>query len=605
MNYSKFFDKDIFLGTDLDGQDVYLDPKTRAEHMHVMGSTGEGKSKFLEHMIRQDIINGDGLCLIDPHGSLYDNIVKWITLNQYDLSSRKIILLNPSEDEWTFNFNPLRERAGSEMSFVVSRMIEGCAKVWGENNTDKTPLLERCLRALLYALLANKLPLSDSELIIKPKVPEIRPFLTGNIDQDLYHQEWVYFNSLRPKEFEEIFLSTINRLIRFLGSDFIKPIIGQVAHSLDFFKIMEEGAIVLVNLNDKGKYDSGNAKLLGTLMINDMLVCAKARKPDTSRPFYLYVDECTNYLNGDVASILNECRKFGLHLILAHQYLYQLTKAGEDIYHAVMNTAKTKVVFGGLAPDDAEKMAELVFMGELDLSEPIAILNKPTVVGYETIVLKGRSHSSGTSYTENQSQSSGSGSSRSSSQTVSYPENEPLAYNRQVADMEGSSNNSFSSQSYGYSSGEFASDSESESEALKPILEILPTAVYDLEKQRYKVKALLVNLPKQYAIIKLPKQKSQIVKIPTIESYQDNEELQNHIDRFIKTNYETSGFIRARKEVLKEIKERENALYELAKPKPQQDPDNFKTQGRPREEQPEEISDLIKAPGRKRKSTKL
>jgi hypothetical protein len=96
MNYSKFFDKDIFLGTDLDGQDVYLDPKTRAEHMHVMGSTGEGKSKFLEHMIRQDIINGDGLCLIDPHGSLYDNIVKWITLNQYDLSSRKIILLNPS-----------------------------------------------------------------------------------------------------------------------------------------------------------------------------------------------------------------------------------------------------------------------------------------------------------------------------------------------------------------------------------------------------------------------------------------------------------------------------------------------------------------------------
>ena len=598
------FSKDIYLGLNLDGQEVELNPRTRTEHMHVIGSTGEGKSKFLEHLIRQDIINGDGLCLIDPHGSLYDAIVKWITLHQHDLRDRQIILLNPSEDLWTFNFNPLRERPGSEMSFVVSRMIEGCAKVWGANNTDQTPLLERCLRALLYALSANNLPLSDSELILKPRGKEVRSFLTNHIDKSLYRQEWQYFNSLKQKDFEDIFLSTINRLIRFLDSDFIRPIIGQVAHSLDFYKIMEEGAIVLVNLNDKGKYPTENAKLLGTLLVNDMLVCAKARKPDVSRPFYLYIDECTNYLNGDVASILNECRKFGLHLILAHQYLYQLMKAGEDIYHAVMNTAKTKVVFGGLAPDDAEKMAELVFMGELDLSEPIRILDKPTVVGYERIILKGHGHSSGSSYTESESESHGSGQSDSSSQSASYPEQGPLMYNRQMTDSEGSSQSSFYSTGSGSSSGTFESDSEFESEALRPILEILPTAVFDLEKQRYKVKALLVDLPRQCAIMKLPKEKSQITKIPTIESYQDNEELQGYIDEFVKANYETSGLIRARKEVLQEIKNRENTLYELAKPKPKEDPDTWRAPGRPVEEEPEEIGQRIKPPGRRKKTTK-
>lgn len=531
------FSKDILLGKELNGQEVYLNPKTRTEHTHVIGSTGEGKSKFLEHLIRQDIINGDGLCLIDPHGSLYDNIVKWLILNQCDLSNRKIILLNPAEHEWTFNFNPLRERSGSDISFVVGRMIEGCAKVWGASNTDQMPLLERCLRSLLYALFANSLPLSDSELIIKPKSREIRPFLASKINKDLYREEWDYFNSLKRKDFEEIFLSTINRLVRFLDSDIMTAIIGQVAQSLDFYELMEEGAVVLVNLNDKGKYDSANAKLLGTLLINDMLVSAKARKPDVSRPFYLYIDECTNYLNGDVASILNECRKFGLHLILAHQYLYQLVKAGEDIYHAVMNTAKTKVVFGGLAPEDAEKMAELVFMGELDLSEPIRILDKPTVVGHERIVLKGRSHSSGTSYTQSESESSGSGASFSSSQAAAYPEYEPLLYNRQITDTEGQASSSFSSHSSGYSRGEFESDTEAESETLKPILEILPSAVYDLEKQRYKVKALLVNLPQQYAIIKLPKQKSQIVRIPTIESYLDSEELENIVRQYVTANY--------------------------------------------------------------------
>lgn len=598
------FSKDILLGRNLDGQEIYIDPQTRKEHMHVMGTTGEGKSKFLEHLIRQDIINGDGLCLIDPHGSLYDPLVKWITLNQHDLKGRKFIFLNPAEDEYTFNFNPLRERKGSGISFIISRMVEGCAKVWGAENTDQTPRFERCLRGLLYALSVNNLPLSDSEMIIKPRIKEIRKYITDNININLYREDWKYFNGLKTKEFEDIFGSTINRLIRFLSDDFIKSIFGQTAQALDFYKIMEEGAIVLVNLNDKGKYDTNNSRLLGTLLINDMYVCAKARKPDVSRPFYLYIDECAQYLNGDITKILTECRKFGLHLILVHQYLGQLMEAGENIYHAVMNTAKTKVVFATIDPEDAKKMAELVFMGELDLSEPIAILNKPTVVGYETIMLKGRSHSKGTSYGESQSEGIGSGSSSSNSQSITQPQDAPWDYNPTVSDMTGSGSSSFASQNSGFSWSESESNTESESEALIPILEIRPSAVYSLEDQRYKKTVIVSKMPKQYAIMKLPKQRSQITKVPTIESYRDDPELDEYVKQFTKDVYKSSGMIRARQEVMKEIKDREQALYELAKPKPKEDPDTWRVPGRPVEEQPEEIGHRTKAPNRKNKSTK-
>ena len=128
---------------------------------------------------------------------------------------------------------------------------------------------------------------------------------------------------------------------------------------------------------------------------------AKAR-PEGSRPFYLYIDECARFVNEDIGRILDEGRKFGLHLILAHQHLAQLKKAGEEVYQAVMTDAKTKVVFGGLNTEDARVLAEQIFLGELDLDDPKNILSRPVVVGYAREWL--RNFSFGSSYAESYSQ---------------------------------------------------------------------------------------------------------------------------------------------------------------------------------------------------------
>lgn len=129
----------LILGRDiLTNRSVTIDEKTRKTHMHIIGSSGEGKSKFMEHMVRHDIINNNGLCLIDPHGYLYNDLVKWCeTRGMTD--RKKIVLFDPLAKGWTFAFNPLKIGNPKHLSFLVDAMVRACAKVWAA----KTPTRPR------------------------------------------------------------------------------------------------------------------------------------------------------------------------------------------------------------------------------------------------------------------------------------------------------------------------------------------------------------------------------------------------------------------------------------------------------------------------------
>jgi len=595
--------KDLLLGRNIyDGRSYFVDPKTRTTHMHIIGSSGEGKSKFMEHMIRHDIINNNGLCLVDPHGYLYNDLVKWCE-TQGMTDRKKIILFDPLAKGWSFGFNPLKINNQEHLSFLVDAMVRSCAKVWGGEDTDKTPLLKRCLRILFHVLAEKNLSLLDSHLIINHK--DIRHYLTKDISDPIFREQWQTFNSYSAKDFDDKFSSTINRLMEFLSSDTIRLIIGQLKDTIDFRKIMDEGYILLCNLASKQELSRDNGRLLGALIVNDLFVNALGR-PEKSRPFYLYVDECALFINEDVKFILDEGRKFGLHLILAHQHLSQLKKGGEDIYSAVMTDAKTKVVFGGLSAEDARILAEQMFLGELDLEEAKRSLNKPVVTGYISTWLKNHSNSSGSSSGTSKSSSRGDSSFSSSGGSESargthqlWSEEYPI-----ITTSEGKGTSS----SYSEGEGSFESYSESysegESEALMPVLEEKPSQVFSLEEQIYKAMALMVNQPTQHAIMKLPKKPTVLVKAPTVKpGYANNQRL----ERFKESHYKLYNFCKPASEAKKEIEIREMEIrkqIELLK-EPKEEPTDFKTQGRPREEQPEEISDFIKAPGRKRKITKL
>ena len=542
------------LGRTKRGRRLYLDPRTRSTHMHVIGASGKGKSKFLEFLIRQDIENRQGLCLIDPHGYLYQDIVSWCASHDL-LKYRKIVLFDPSSDEWTFGFNPL-DFGSDEVAFCVDAMVKACAQVWGGEDTSQTPLLKRCLRATFHALAAGKHTLLESLPLTTPAAKVVRKYLTHAIEDYVFRAQWETFNKLKDRDFLEHFSSTNNRVIEFLAAKRIRNIIGQKDRVMNFREFMDEGYVVLVNLASGSKLSDDNARLLGTLIVNDLFLKARGRpkKVAEEHPFYLYIDECALFINEDIGRILDEARKFGLHMILAHQHLAQLKKAGEAVYQSVMTNAQTKIVFGGLSPDDARVMAEVIFMGEFDLEEVKHTFDRPAVVRYIRSYLesemRGTTHSRGVTEGESTGETLVEGGSRSrggsSGRSESRMDGRSRFEARRVSDgeedsddfilSEGTSMSSSVGGSYsdtwqevcsesrakGFSSSfsetktEGWSEARTQAETLEPVIDWIPGQAYSLPEQIYKAMALMINQPMQRAIVKMPSKRSVHITTPNV-----------------------------------------------------------------------------------------
>jgi hypothetical protein len=297
--------------------------------------------------------------------------------------------------------------------------------------------------------------------------------------------------------------------------------------------------MLLVNLSASGRLSDDNARLLGTLLVSDLFLKAR-RRPPRSRPFYLYIDECSLFINEDVARILDEGRKFGLHLILANQHLSQLRAAGDKVYSAVMTNAQTKVVFGGLTPEDARTMAELVFIGEHDLEESKVRFEKPAVTGYIRTWLESRSRS------ESAGQTSSTSSAETSPVVEGVEEDEPVSIVRSSGE----------GLSYG------ASSSRGESESLMPVLQYLPSTAYSLEEQIYRSMALMVNQPTQRAIVKLPGEVSRRVTTPYVAEAVARDE---RVAAFKARAFEKTPFAQLRAPAEGEITKRQFELRKKAK----------------------------------------
>ena len=359
----------------------------RATHSHILGTSGGGKTKLIEWIVRSDILANRGLCLIDPHGHLFTDLVEWCTAKGFlDREDKNIVLLDPSSDEYSFGFNPCALGEGADISFCVGSMIAAISQVWGGEDNTKTPLLKLSLNVMLYALIEKNLTLREVPYLIDHLDLEgIRRNITDDLQDPVYKDYWKTLNSLSPKAFREDFASTSRRIFDFVGSKRLRRIFGQNTNIINFRKMMDEGAIVLVNLAGAGKLHDEDARLLGTLIVNDLFLKARDR-PLESRPFNLIIDECHLYLTNDVSRILSEARKFGLFVTLSHQLLSQLRSAGDVIYDAVTVNAKNKTIFGGLGFEEAEWMVRELYAGDtdrIDLERSKSSFDKPTVVDFK------------------------------------------------------------------------------------------------------------------------------------------------------------------------------------------------------------------------------
>mgnify|MGYP001968179505 CR=1 FL=1 len=356
-------------------KELRLSAAERATHLYVCGSTGTGKSKFLENLIRQDIKNWNvgrcGMLLIDPHGSLYDAVLKWIAY--YDLK-RPLVLINLSDPDWVIGYNVLRRRKGlDDDSVLVKAFIQAMAHVWGESGTNNTPLFAKWADTIFRTLYHSNSTLVESEFLIDKSDPAILHKLTKHVKARAIVNDWNFSQQLNPREYHKEISSTANRLRRFLANKKLRYMFGQETKSLDFEKALDEGAIVLVNTStQENVVGEEDAALFSTLLLSDLWVAARARgKDNKNKPFYVYLDEFQKFVTPTMAENLDEARGYGLHLTLSHQFPNQLLHAGDagkQVFDSVMENARSKVVFE-VGVTNLEQLAKALFLGTFNPDE--------------------------------------------------------------------------------------------------------------------------------------------------------------------------------------------------------------------------------------------
>lgn len=173
---------DLLIATSMKGgKPLMLTKEQRSRHLYVTGSTGSGKSKFLEYLIRQDIVNWRnsecGLLLLDPHGAIYDGLMRWLTRNSHIYDTRPVIPIDLRRDDWVVAYNLLRERERVAASVVTDNLVDALAYVWGASGTDETPLLARIATTIFQALYEHKLTLVEAIKILEFSNHELRATL--------------------------------------------------------------------------------------------------------------------------------------------------------------------------------------------------------------------------------------------------------------------------------------------------------------------------------------------------------------------------------------------------------------------------------------------
>lgn len=325
---------------------VALSPTQRTQHMYVIGSSGTGKSTFLLNCIVQGTLAGEGLAVLDPHGDLIDEILARIPENRYD----DVVLVDPADRDFPVGFNVLSAHSDAEKELLASDLVavfQRLSSRWGDQMNS---ILANAILAFLESDTGGTL--SDLRRFLVEE--DFRgAFLATVKDPDVVY----YWEREFPLLAGKPQASLLTRLDTFLRPKLIRNMVSQKESRLDFGEIMDRGRILLAKLS-QGSIGEGNAYLLGSLLVSkfhQLAIARQAQSTEERRPFYLYVDECHNFLTPSMASILSGARKYNLGLILAHQDLQQLSGKDIDILNAVITNPYTRICFR-LGDLDAKKL---------------------------------------------------------------------------------------------------------------------------------------------------------------------------------------------------------------------------------------------------------
>ena len=409
----------ITLGLDAKGEPLQLTPALRARtHMHVIGGSGKGKSKFLESMIRQDIQAGHGLCVIDWHGELYNNLVRWCADENVGLFNdpRKVILLNIAHPEHVLPFNPFAKKtedASSRAADLVSLVL----RAWNMTNANEMPTFRRTCTALFRFMLeeGETLPNAAHLLEFSHRNTLLSYAVRASADDMRAGDFWGRLAGVKnASEWDGQMLSTTNKLAPLLEYSGPRRFMGLNIEGVDIAQAMDEGAIVLINLVHSEHLPEDVGKVFASFFLHEFFMAARKRGDVKSRTgiepkqFLLYLDEFQEYVTEDMSGMLDQVRKGGLHMVLAHQHMAHFLDHPK-LKESVLVNARIRAVFGGLSTQSACELAEEMCLAELNERQIKKALYH-TIHVYEEQTRTIYSESEAESEMDGSSESSGSGS---------------------------------------------------------------------------------------------------------------------------------------------------------------------------------------------------
>ena len=494
------FHNDLVVGTItedvLNGLKENCDPnivapeKARQRHMHIVGSNGSGKSRFMRSLIQQDIREGRGLCLIDPHGTQCQDVLKWLATNPRLAKHRKVRYFSVGDGEETIAFNPLRIDDPLHAHATATRVADAIGRLFSEDDLRHQPRTHEVLVLLLITLAEHNLTLADYPLFLNPRYRPDIEHLIDSLSNELAKEQWRILMRYRDNDFTEYVSSVARRLFTLLSNPIVGSIFSQNDNTIDIRAALDQGEILLFNLRDTEMFDADSAQLFGLLLISNLFSQSKLR--NNTKPYYLYIDESHRFLSGsNLAEIFEECRKYGLHLVLAHQNLGQLRDAGERVFSTVINEAEIKTVFAIKEPEDAKYLVQLMYRGGVINPNRVKdILTKPTVVSYTIGFLESQSKAS--------SSVSGSGSNDIAGSAISLtPDGGWMDAPTTLGQVESNSSTALNTRAEGSSS------SSTKAESLMPVLEDRPGGTWTLEEQIFVLADELASMPTQYGVISI------------------------------------------------------------------------------------------------------
>ena len=348
----------------------------RRRHFYIVGKTGMGKSELLKNMAVQDIKDGHGLCFIDPHGEIAEELLDFIPESRI----KDVIYFNPADIEHPIAFDVMEDVSVETRHLVASGLMGVFKKIWPDVWSARMEyILSNSILALLEhpdsTLLGINRLLSDSAYR-----KEVVEGLTDPVVKAFWTQEFARYT----QRYEvEATAAIENKIGQFISSPLIRNIIGQVKTSFDIREVMDSEKILILNLS-KGKIGEDSSRLLGGLLITKLQLAAMSRVdiPEKERKdFFLYVDEFQNFATESFVSVLSEARKYRLSLILAHQYITQMEESVRD---AVFGNVGTIISFR-VGAEDAEYL-EKEFIPEIIAED---LVNLPKYIIYLKLMIDG------------------------------------------------------------------------------------------------------------------------------------------------------------------------------------------------------------------------